>query len=186
VRRSKIATLVAAIFFVASVTVQSADGAPSRQSYPLGHNNSCEAHFVKRKMTVKAKGKIVVTFDCVNVGLGRAAPQYAVSVDANEPTADGYPITKSLSVSALVTDTQVKTIAPTGYVRFALNGVTLTQCSRVILVANEFNGGGSTPYLSTANCVFRIRTTGIVAIDAIVSESDGAFDTDSLKVYVVP
>jgi hypothetical protein len=136
-------------------------------------------------MRVRANGKSVVMVDCVNVGIGHQAPQYVVSVYANEPTADGYPITKSLSVSAVVTDTRVKTFAPTGFVRFALNGVTLTQCNHEILVANEFNGGGL-PYLSQANCVLTFRTTGIVAIDAIVTESDGAIDTTSLKVLVLP
>lgn len=136
-------------------------------------------------MKVKAKGKSVVMVECVNVGIGHQAPQYFVLVYANQPTADGYPITDSLSVTAIVKDTRVKTFAPTGFVRFALNGVTLTQCNHEILVANEFNGGGL-PYLSQANCNLRFRTTGIVAIDAIVTESDGAIDTTSLKVLVLP
>jgi len=53
--------------------------------------------------------------DCVNVGIGHQAPQYFVLVYANEPTADGYPITNSLSVTAVVKDTRVKTFAPTGF-----------------------------------------------------------------------
>jgi hypothetical protein len=168
------------------ISGSAAFGAGAHPNYPLGKAKSCKLNYVKRAARHVVKGKEVRYVECVYVTPIPGVPQYSVSVDALSPTADGWPIGDALTVSALVTDPNNPTTAPTGTVTFSSNGAPVTSCNMESLVANEFNQPGFGAYLSAANCTLYFSTTGIVTVTADVAEASGAQDIGTLSVYVVP